>query len=331
MQVDVCINYFGKPYHTAVTILSLWKQSARHINKIYLVIEKVQPYYQYDVIPVLKFYLNELPIQYVYPKHFYYSGNPDECCLSDQQKRYGLKYQYALETSDKKFLFLSHNDCLYKDDLLGKMLDAIVDENIAGVGLIGQCWNCPAFFAKLCDGSRFERYIPTKDELTDLVDTYTPPRAKIHYKLIARNLIHPLPECRLNEYACLINVPLYRENSVPRGDILPFGGGWHGTDWGAVWFYSMVNRGYKFINFPFEPYMKHAPFSSNGSGHRADTEFDLYRTTEEAAKVYLLSNGLTTRRVPNRVKMIKYAIHAKHKLRNKLIRLKVKMSNSELF
>jgi len=325
-QIDVCINYYGKPYHTAVTLLTLWKHSSRHINKIYLVIEKIQPYYQYDVIPLLKFYLQGLPIEYVYPQYFYYSGNPDESWLSDPEKRYGLKYQYALEKSEKEFLFLSHNDCLYEDDLLGKMLMKTQTETIAGIGLVGQCWNCPAFFAKLCDGSRFENYIPTSEELKELVDTYKPPRAAIHYKLIDSGVIHPLPECRLNEYACLVNVPLYRQNVVPTGDILPFGGGWHGTDWGAIWFHSMYNRGYKFINFPFEPHMQHAPFSKNGSRHRADTEFGLYKSSEEAAKTYLLEHNLIPKNVPLALKLKKQAIRTKHQIRNTLIKLKVKLT-----
>lgn len=324
-KIDVCINYYGKPYHTAVTILTLWKHSSRHINKIYLVIEKIQPYYQYDVIPMLKFYLRGLPIEYVYPQYFYYSGNPDESWLTDPEKRYGLKYQYALEKSEKEFLFLSHNDCLYEDDLLGEMLAKTQNETIAGMGLVGQCWNCPAFFAKLCDGSRFESFVPTREKLKELVDTYNPPRAAIHYKLIDQDIIHPLPECRLNEYACLINVPLYRQNVVPTGDILPFGGSWHGTDWGAIWFNSMFNRGYKFINFPFEPHMQHAPFSQNGSGHRADTEFDLYKSSEEAAKTYLLSNNLIPKDIPLSLKLEKQAIRTRHRIRNKLIKIKTKM------
>jgi hypothetical protein len=325
-QIDVCINYYGKPYHTAVTLLTLWKHSSKHINKIFLVIEKIQPYYQYDVIPLLKFYLKGLPIEYVYPQYFYYSGNPDESWLTDPEKRYGLKYQYALEKSDKEFLFLSHNDCLYEDDLLGKMLMKTQHETIAGIGLVGQCWNCPAFFAKLCDGSRFESFVPAKAELKELVDTYNPPRAEIHYKLIDRELIHPLPECRLNEYACLVNVPVYQKNVVPTGDILPFGGGWHGTDWGAIWFHSMYNRGYKFINFPFEPFMQHAPFSNNGSGHRADTEFDLYKSSEQGAKAYLLSNNLIPKQIPFALRLEKQAIRTKHQIRNALIKLKVKMA-----
>jgi hypothetical protein len=183
------------------------------------------------------------------------------------------------------------------------MLPAMSEENVAGVGLIGQCWNCPAMAAKLCDGSRFESYIPSATELKALTVQYSPPREKIHLELIEEGYIHPLPECRLNEYACLINVTAYQQNVFPKGDILPLGGNWHGTDWGTIWFHEMYNRGYKFVNFPFEPNMVHAPFSNNGSGHVADSDLDLDRQTEQQAQEYLLKNSSISEDIPLSVSM----------------------------
>ena len=42
-SVDVAINVYGKPYLTAVTLLSLLKQSGKWIDKIYFVEERRQP------------------------------------------------------------------------------------------------------------------------------------------------------------------------------------------------------------------------------------------------------------------------------------------------
>jgi hypothetical protein len=42
-KVDVAINVYGKPYQTALSILSLLKYSKKYINKIYINIEKKQP------------------------------------------------------------------------------------------------------------------------------------------------------------------------------------------------------------------------------------------------------------------------------------------------
>lgn len=309
-KVDVCINYYGKPYQTAVTLLSLWEHSSRHIDRIFVIIEKVQPYDEYGSVPLLKYVLKDLPVEYVYPKHFYYAGSPPVSWLSDPEKRYGLKYQYAFENSTSEYLFLTHNDCLYKSDLIGEMLPVTLEDKIAGIGLIGQCWNCPAMSAKLCDGARFESYKPNATELKELTVQYSPPREKIHLELIESGYIHPLPECRLNEYACLINVAAYQQNVFPKGDILPLGGNWHGTDWGTIWFHEMYNRGYKFVNFPFEPKMIHAPFSDNGSGHVADSDLDLYRQTEKQAQEYLLKNSNISGGIPLSVSIVQTKIRA---------------------
>jgi hypothetical protein len=322
-KVDVCINYYGKPYQTGVTLLSLWKYSSRHIQKIFVIVEKVQPYEDYGSVPLLKYLLKDLPVEYVYPKHFYYAGCPPVSWLTDPEKRYGLKYQYALEQSKSKYLFLTHNDCLYHDDLVGKMKHEIGDDEVAGIGLIGQCWNCPAQAAGLCDGTMFEHFKPSANQLREITEEHNPPRKAIHMELIDNGFVHPLPECRLNEYACLIDVPAYQQNVVPKGDILPLGGNWHGTDWGTVWFHEMYNRGYQFINFPFEPEMTHAPFSDNGSGHKADSDEDLYKATEQQAFDYLVENKYIGRDIPVTVSLARM----QHKANYLLVKFSKKVKN----
>jgi hypothetical protein len=315
-KVDICMNYYGKPYQSIVTLRSLWQQSSEHIDRIYVIIEKKQPHDRYDSIAILKFYLRDLPIIYFTPAYFYLGvGSPPTDWMEDPEKRYGLNFQYAFEHSDKEFLFVTHNDCLYKSDLLGKMLfslEASGGKGVAGIGLIGQCWNCQAFSAKLCNSEVFEQYRPDKAELVQLVDTYPAPRTKIHHSLIDMNHIHPLPECRLNEYACLINTRIYNKEVMPKGNVVPFGGSWHGTDTGAAWFYDMFNMGYEFINFPFEPHMTHAPFSVTGSGHMNDSNEDFYNRSETNAYNYLVQNKLIDRDVPLLVKLKQYQLTANH-------------------
>ena len=292
-KVDVSVNYYGKPYQTIVTLLTLCKYSRQHIENIYLVVEKQQPFDQYGEFKLLKWALKDLPVHYYFPDHFYYHGSPPIESLNEADKRYGLKYQYGLEKTDKVFHFLSHNDCLYKADLLGMMLQQVKksEGEVAGVGMIGQCWNCPALFAQVCDRSRLEQFHPSAEEYLNIMEQYPVPMASarkaIHYNLIKRGYTYPLPECRLNEYACLVNANLYQQLTQPRGVILPLGAAWHGTDWGTVWFYSMVNAGYKFIHFPFEPHMAHAPFTPAKSGHVSDHDSIEYYKNEENAQQYL--------------------------------------------
>ncbi|GHB84213.1 hypothetical protein [Persicitalea jodogahamensis] len=309
-KVDVSVNYYGKPYQTIVTLLTLWKHSRQHIGTIYLVIEKNQPYQQYGGVKLLQWALKQLPVEYYYPVHFYYHGSPPIDSLGDRDTRYGLKYQYGLENTDKKFHFLSHNDCLYQADLLGMMLEQVNDaeEEIAGVGMIGQCWNCPALAAQKCDGSRFEQFQPKPQEYRDLLNKYLnvislpPAREAIHYNLIEKGQTYPLPECRLNEYACLINTELYQKLAYPKGKMLPLGAAWHGTDWGTVWFYEMVNSGYKFLHFPFDPHMVHAPFTPAKSGHVSDNNPEEYSKTEENAHQFLQKDFPELAYIPSMVR-----------------------------
>lgn len=293
-KVDVCLNFYGKPYQTIVTLSSLWEHSKKHIDRIFIIVERQQPHNHYNGVYILKHYLKDMPITYFTPKYFYDGvGSPPVEWLQDPEKRYGLNFQYALEKSDKNLMFITHNDCLYKEDLLGKMLARLkaekTVEKVAGIGLIGQCWNCPAFEAQVCDSNRFHEYQPDSHQLTNLIEKFPPVRRAIHEQLIDNGYLHPLPECRLNEYACLINVPYYNKEVYPGSNVRPFGGSWHGTDTGAVWFYEMYNLGYKFINFPFEPAMIHAPFADNGSGHKGNSNQSLYQRTEAAAREYLIS------------------------------------------
>jgi hypothetical protein len=46
-KVDVGLAFYGKPYHTIVTIKSLIKHSGKHIDKIYISRERKQPHDDY--------------------------------------------------------------------------------------------------------------------------------------------------------------------------------------------------------------------------------------------------------------------------------------------
>lgn len=314
------MNYYGKPFQTVVTLKTLWQESKAHIDTIYIIIEKEQPQNRYDSIPLLKFLLRGLPVVYFTPQYFYYGvGSPPTDWMEDPAKRYGLNFQYAFEKTDKEFIFVTHNDCLYKEDLLGQMLVSLESEpstnKIGGIGLIGQCWNCPAFSAKLCNSEGFEKYVPNAQELSAMLETYPVPRKAIHEDLIKIGHIHPLPECRLNEYACLINTIAYNREVVPQGKVLPLGGSWHGTDTGAAWFYDMYHLGYKFINFPFEPAMEHAPFSVTGSGHTNNSDRELYEQSENKAYEFLVAHQLMLPEIPLHVRLGQYQLRLNYLIR----------------
>ena len=56
-KVDVIINVYGKPWQTLCTLKSLMKHSGNHIDKIYFIEEREQPY-KSNVNDILKYFDN---------------------------------------------------------------------------------------------------------------------------------------------------------------------------------------------------------------------------------------------------------------------------------
>lgn len=292
-KVDVSVCLYGKPYHTILAIKSLLKHSREHINKIYVTVEKNQPQKDSNGMYLLKQVLKDEPIVYFKPKYFYNLGELDfERTRNDAKYRYQIPYQYAFEQSDQEYVLVIHNDCLFHDDAVGKMLDTFEKgpEKLAGTGAIGQCWVCPAAFENKCKSSTFDQYKPTKSELIEMMNRHDIPRREVTMRLINEDKIHPLPECRLNEHAALISTAIYRESSLPKGNNVTFAAGWGGNDWGTVWFHQMVNQGYIFKHHRLEDFATHSPFNSLGNGISAYSNVDIYWNSEELAKKHLLEN-----------------------------------------
>jgi hypothetical protein len=291
MKIDVSVCLYGKPYHTALAIKSLLKHCQKHIDKIYVTVEKKQPQNDTDSHIVLKDLLKDIDcIEYFYPKEFYNLRILNkESLINNQEERYSVPYQYVLEKSDKDFVFVMHNDCLFHGDMIGHMIDIINNskEPLTGVGPIGQCWNCPAAFAKLCNGAIYDQFKPSQEEALRLINEYKIPVYHITERLISEGRYYPMPECRLNEYASLINTQIYRETSLPLGKNVTYAGAWGGCDWGTVWFYEMVNQGFKFKHVTLEEFATHAPFNPVGNGISAYSRKDLYFQSEEKAKNHL--------------------------------------------
>jgi hypothetical protein len=276
MKVDVIINVFGKPYQTLCTLKSLIKESGKHIDKIYLIEELVQPY-NADIKSILPYFNNV--IHYVPKRHVFMM--PFDSDVSTQELRYDFRYQYGIENSDKKYAFITHNDILYTSDIIGEMLEQI--EDCVGIGSIGQCWNCPAYYAKVCDGDKIFNFHPDYNEVVNLCNQFPPPRG-IHFtSRITKELPMPMPECRLNEFACLIDIKTVNKECIPNGDVHLFGA--YNLDLGDLWFREMVLKGHKFKNFNIDKCSKHTYFST-ASGYPTQLDENLYKHSELNAKKY---------------------------------------------
>ncbi len=293
-KIDVAISYYGKPYQTMVTLFSLLEKSANYIDKIYLCIEKKQPYEDaWNGVPKIKELFEKRGVVIVHPGKFVpWMADVSPQGL-DEETRLSLRYQFALEKTDKKYLLICHNDMLYRQDLIQPMLQSFEEDSsdkLVGVGRIGQCWNCSAFYAKLCSPEKFDEYKPGPQELLKQMEDYPNPRYQRNKKLVSAGYSHPLPECRLNEYACLINVDLYRKTTIPNGPAPYFGGVWNGSDTAAAWFRDSYLHGLRFKNFYYEEYADHAPFSAVSNGNDADSNRAIYEDIEHQAREYMIKH-----------------------------------------
>ncbi len=277
--VDVAINYYGKPWQTRLTIETLLAHSAHHIGRIYLVKELEQPRADERIETVTDAFPGLIEV-YTPPRFLGYWSLGSLGLLQDEAVRISARYQYPLEATDKRYMLISHNDMEYTADLVGELLVAIQDGPHVGAGLIGQCWNCPAQFAGLCDSTRAESLKLSYWQAVWLALTIKSPRTRPW--MISRRHPTPLPECRLNEFACLIDVEQYRRHTMPAGAAPPIGISDGRTDTGCAWYRAVIRQGGTFANVPI------TKFSTHSCGHEKLFDAGSYDQAEERARERVL-------------------------------------------
>lgn len=196
--------------------------------------------------------------------------------------RYSIRYQYGIEKSKAEWVFVTHNDMIYKKDLLEKYLNQIGD--FVGIGDIGQCWNCPAYGD--CSGEKYLDYRPTKKEIFKLYEGKENLRG---HKIIQKNYNGwPLPECRLNEHAALLNRNILKNQTFPKGNIEPIG--YNSYETGINFFAKLSRRGFKFKHLSHHLFAEHAYFSKKRNGHSSFIDKNLYVFEENKAREIVENN-----------------------------------------
>jgi hypothetical protein len=267
-KIDVIINVYGKPWQTLCTLKSLMHHSGRHIDRIYLIEERQQPE---DVRWIYSYFDNLItyvPFRYEFAKNTVNFRNDVD--------RFSIRYQYGFEKSDKRHVFITHNDVLYVEDVVGGMLSKIGEA--IGIGEIGQCWNCPANHVGLCSGEKFYEWNPTYEQVLEL----PLPHVRTYAEAISREYPKPMPECRLNECACLIDRTASNRETPPNGNTNFFG--IYGIDLGIFWFRSLHIKGYKFVDY--RRGWVHSYWSDLETGYQTQLNAEIYVKSEERAKRY---------------------------------------------
>lgn len=265
-MVDVIIQAYGKPWQTLSTLKSLQKHSGHLIDKIYFQEEAKHPFN--DKVDWILDYFDNI-VHYKPDKFVNIYG-----LHRDKVPKENVRHQWGIENSDKKYVFVTHNDVLYTGDIIQEMLNEIGD--CVGIGEIGQCWNCPA--KTLCGGGEtWNDWNPIYEDITKL----KLPHIRTRLADIDKDDPKLMPECRLNEFACLIDREVcIKENRPYFGEF--------NHDSGTEWFKTMYKKGYKFKDYRHRNYI-HAYYANIG-GHETEQHEKLYWEAEKNAQEYYINN-----------------------------------------
>ena len=270
-QTDVAMQAFGKPNQTALALLSLLRHSEQHIHKIFFVIERARPKQDTISLTVLKD-LHPKIETLTTPEWIGLDEVDPSRLVRDTNYRQSVRYQLAWEKCEQDFLFTIHNDIRVLADPIGPFQEAM-EEHVA-VGKLGQCWVCPASRehivsalningGKPCNNAHYTDFHLTFDDL-DAMYRLTRRRKEKHrnfFKTPWAQEFHkypwPLPECRVNEWCCLINMKLARPHTMPLGSARPFGAYAFNADLGVAWFRDMHRQGHTCAHIDISPYVFH--------------------------------------------------------------------------
>lgn len=253
-KIDVMISSFKKPESLIFTVLSLKKHCGEFIDTIYIddnsqkdgtvdyyktekFIKAVEPIKikvrenkKYVPCGLTGFTKNFLPLSLKQLKSFIKTIVINNNVIFDEND---IRYQWGINTTDKKFLFIIHDDIEILDNIVELYFKTFQEnEKCAIVGDLGQCWKCEESNncspERIMQGHRPHEFWPlTKNKRGKLPHFY--------YRF-----------CRINEWCCMLNVDITRKltnkyrsyfgNFEDKGDI------------GSVFFANVIKSGYDFAD-----------------------------------------------------------------------------------
>ena len=251
-KIDVAISSYKKPESLIYTLFSLKKHCGDLIDTVYInddcsgdgVIDFYKDETFQEAILPIKIKIRENKKRVGYGKFvFTYGFVPKtleqlELCTKALFRRQlhsknDIRYQWAIESTDKKYLFIVHDDIKFLDNILKLYFETIQkNENCAVVGDLGQCWICldsdKCNPENILQGKRPHKYWPlTTSDKGDL--------PKFYQRC-----------CRINEWCCLINVDIAKK--ISKKEQCYFGNYQDLGDIAAYWFCQIVKLGYDFVD-----------------------------------------------------------------------------------
>lgn len=261
-KIDVAINSYKKPESLIYTLMTLKKTSGDLIDTVYINDDcsnpevcalyahpAVQEYFKpwkLDIrvntenVGVREVYVRNCRPAYERTLGFILSHWKRLYTKEFPHNRADVRYQYAIDNTDKDYLMIMHDDVKYLKDTVSFYLKELQeDAKMSIVGELGQCWRCG--FAKICNpqkimsGQRPPHWPLTPSAKTKDINNFNPKEGFNR-------------DCRINEWVAMVNVKNARDITT-RGQGF-FGNMYKNADIGAYWLCQLVALGYKFCD-PF--------------------------------------------------------------------------------
>jgi len=280
MKIDVAINSYKKPESLIYTLMSLKQIAGDMIDTVYINDDcsgkevcdiyrsaAIQEYFKPWIINVRE-NTHNIGIKQAYIRGYYPSYMTWKFFLKRWwwffspeygHNRFDIRYQYALEHTDKKYLLIMHDDVRFVKNIVQVYLDTLSqNQDLTIVGQIGQCWRC--YLRKFCNKQELingvlpSKYWPlTPDREIEQSQDFNP----------KEGFSYP---CRINEWCCMVDVA--KANEITQKSRAFFGNMYPHSDTAAYWFAEGIKYGLKF-NDPI--INKHREYYNHGwqgfSGH----------------------------------------------------------------
>ena len=251
-MVDVAVQSYKKPELLLHTLLSLRAHSARHIDAVWINDDLsdawvVDAYRSSDFARALAPWRIRVrhntrrmgwwyrPVRGLRPRYMPLRRRLRHWWRSVTDSRYGsvprhdIRYQWAIDGTDKDFVYVIHDDICFRADVLGTYLEAMVTlRRPSVVGELGQCWRC--------DWAR-------QGCTPEAVSAGRLPSAR--WPANAGERGDPWP-CRMNEWSALVCVDAARQ--IEAAHAVLFGNYDNRGDVGAYWFALAHRMGFEFAD-----------------------------------------------------------------------------------
>lgn len=260
-KVDVAIQSYKKPESMIYTLLSLKKYCGDLIDTIYInddcSNDETVKYYESEKLqaylaPIkLQVRVNKKPGKYTYTlmtkKLFFKKSFLEKMRLIGfslinrlrwMSTTNDIRYQWAINVTNKKYIFIIHDDIKFYGNVLSLYLQYLEsDEKMAIVGDLGGSSMCP--YGPCGNNCSPEKILNSEFPCKEWPITG---KKSILHAMLGRYKRN----CRINEWCCMINVDIARK-LVDRYGIC-FGNYEGGGDVGTYWFEKIIKLGYHFTD-----------------------------------------------------------------------------------